>query len=61
MNIEGINKKEFYAHSGSNRDNKAKDYADYSIKLPKPKYEATHAPDRGGGVRFGDNDTDIRS
>ncbi|WP_405159411.1 deaminase domain-containing protein [Paenibacillus sp. FSL H8-0283] len=55
VDITGIDKKEFYAHSSLNRDNKAKDYADFSLKPPKPKYEATLALDRGGNTRKRDN------
>jgi hypothetical protein len=38
VNIEGIDKKEFYAHSSLNGDNEARDYADFSLKPTKPKY-----------------------
>ncbi|MEK3785260.1 deaminase domain-containing protein [Paenibacillus sp. FSL K6-1230] len=60
VDIAGIDKKEFYAHSSLNGDNKAKDYADFSLKPPKPKYEATLAPDRGGNIRLRDNDTEYK-
>jgi len=40
-----------------NGDNKAKDYAEFSLKPLKPKYKATRAPDRGGNIRKRDNDT----
>ncbi|WP_307723389.1 deaminase domain-containing protein, partial [Brevibacillus parabrevis] len=60
VDIEGMDKKEFYAHSSLNGDNKAKDYADYSLKPTKPKYEATLAPDRGGNIRKRDNDTEYK-
>lgn len=60
VDIEGINKKEFYAHSGLNGDNKARDYAEYSLKPNKPKYEATLAPDRGGFVVLRDMDTEYK-
>jgi hypothetical protein len=60
VEITGIDKKEFYAHSSLNGDNKAKDYANFSLKPSKPKYEATLAPDRGGNIRLRDNDTEYK-
>ncbi|MNW40991.1 phage late control protein GPD [compost metagenome] len=61
VDIPGIDKKEFYAHSGLNGDNKAKDYADFSLKpTKKPKYEATKAPDKSGRVYKRDMDTEYK-
>ncbi|WP_289306543.1 deaminase domain-containing protein, partial [Paenibacillus terrae] len=61
VDIPGIDKKEFYAHSGLNGDNKAKDYADFSIKpTKKPKYEATKAPDKSGRIYKRDMDTEYK-
>ncbi|MFC9712515.1 deaminase domain-containing protein [Paenibacillus sp. NPDC056933] len=60
VEIEGIDKNEFYSHSSLNGDNKEKTYADYSLKPTKPKYEATEAPDRSGNVRLRDNDTEYK-
>ncbi|MFS0854718.1 deaminase domain-containing protein [Paenibacillus taichungensis] len=60
VEIEGIDKGEFYSHSSLNGDNKEKTYADYSLKPTKPKYEATEAPDRSGNVRLRDNDTEYK-
>lgn len=61
VDIPGIDKKEFYAHSGLNGDNKAKDYADFSLKpTKKPKYEATKAPDKSGRIYKRDMDTEYK-
>ncbi|URJ59060.1 deaminase domain-containing protein [Paenibacillus polymyxa] len=61
VDIPGIYKKEFYAHSGLNGDNKAKDYADFSLKpTKKPKYEATKAPDKSGRIYKRDMDTEYK-
>ncbi|MUG44169.1 deaminase domain-containing protein [Paenibacillus woosongensis] len=60
VDIAGIDKKEFYAHSSLNGDNKAIDYADFSLRPPKPKYEVTLAPNRGGHIRKRDNDMEYK-
>ncbi len=61
VDIVGINKKDFYAHSGiHDATKKIPGAEDFSFKPNKPTFEATKAYDNGGNNYLRDGDTEYK-
>ncbi|QPA61087.1 hypothetical protein J1907_15030 [Lysinibacillus sphaericus] len=61
VNISGIDKKDFYAHSGiHDASKKIPGAEEFSFKTENPIFKATEAPDRKGDIYLRDGDTEYK-
>ncbi|MDU5146162.1 MAG: deaminase domain-containing protein [Paenibacillus dendritiformis] len=60
VDIQGINKKDFYSYSSLHKTSGNPNYEGFSVKPENPRFEATHAPDSAGVVYKRDADTEYK-
>ncbi|MFF2089256.1 deaminase domain-containing protein [Paenibacillus sp. NPDC058174] len=61
VNVSGVNKTDFYAHSGiHNPAKKIPGTEEFSFKPENPTFKATEAPDNGGNTYLRDGDTEYK-